>query len=79
MFAKAKQSYERSLKIKIENPLAPNIGVILEKLGNNEQAIDYYAKAVVVQPDYLDALFNLSVILQKCDKVSEVIIFIIEY
>ena len=56
----------------------PNDEVTLLKLGNiyklkddNDKALDYYKKAIVVNPDYTDGWFNLGLVYANDNDISK--------
>lgn len=54
--------YQKALKLKPNSPdLLYNIGVAYSKLKQNDQAMNYYRKALAVDPNYTRAKYNLSV------------------
>ena len=71
--AKYKEIMEEIVANDPENPdLLYNLGVSSSRLGDNEQAIGYYKKALELKPDYTSAQINIaSIILEGQNKIIE--------
>ncbi len=60
----ARKSLERAMKYDNANPFLYNhLGVVQSALNRNDSAIENLKKAVELDPEYVSALFNLSVLL----------------
>lgn len=55
-----------------------NLGVIACQKGEIERAIDCFTRALQIDPDYRDALFNIADLLRKLGKISELAPFMRE-
>ncbi|MDY8138989.1 tetratricopeptide repeat protein [Aquimarina sp. 2201CG5-10] len=62
--AKYKEIMEKIVANDPENPdLLYNLGVSASRLGDNDQAIGYYKKAIELKPDYTSAQINIAAII----------------
>ena len=62
-------TYQQALEINPENPeLYSNLGVIYFNSLNYEEAVSYLEKAILLDPDYVDAQNNLRYVTQKITK-----------
>ncbi len=62
--AKYKEIMEKIVANDPENPdLIYNLGVSASRLGNNDQALDYYKKALEIKPDYVSAQINIAALI----------------
>ncbi len=62
--AKYKELMEQIVANDPENPnLFYNLGVSASRLGDNEQAVEYYKKALELKPDYTSAQINIAAII----------------
>lgn len=60
-YSQAQWWYKKSLSLNPNYATAiTNLGVLFEKLGDIDKAIEQYKKSIHIQPDYLDPFFNLS-------------------
>jgi tetratricopeptide (TPR) repeat protein len=48
-----------------------NIGMSLQALNRNEEAIPHYERAIAIEPDYAEAHYKLGVALMKCERPEE--------
>lgn len=59
----AKAELEKAIEQEPNNPdLYFTLGVMQEELGNTDKAADAYKKAIEVDPDYYNAIFNIAVL-----------------
>jgi protein O-mannosyl-transferase len=57
-YSKARESYESAIQLKPDTVLAIiGLGLVAQKAGDLEDAIQYYSRAVAIQPDDVDYLF----------------------
>lgn len=67
--AKYKELMEKIVANDPENPdLLYNLGVSASRLGDNEQALSYYKKALEIKPDYSSAQINIAALLLEKEK-----------
>ena len=55
-----------------------NLGVIAFQKGEIDRAVDCFTRALQIDPDYKDALFNIAHLLRKLGKISELAPFLRE-
>lgn len=61
----AKTTFENVLALDPENLYAwYNLGLIAQRAGDNEEAVERYDHALVIQPDYTPALYNKAILLE---------------
>ncbi len=66
---KYKEIMEQIVANDPENPdLLYNLGVSASRLGDNEQALDYYKKALELKPDYAAAQINIAALILEGEK-----------
>ena len=50
-----------------------NLGVVLERVGRAQEAIEHYEQALRIKPDYVKAHYNLGVALARLGRMPEAI------
>tara|TARA_B100000508_G_C11457620_1_gene277523 strand:+ start:470 stop:1855 length:1386 start_codon:yes stop_codon:yes gene_type:complete len=71
-FATAKEYLLELVKQGVESPALYNqLGIISNKLEDYAEADSYYRRALTLQPDHVDAMYNLSLNLYDQQKISE--------
>lgn len=64
----ARTTFENVLSLDPDNLYALyNLGVIAQRAGKSDEALDFYDQALGVQDDYTPALFNKAILLEKTD------------
>lgn len=67
----AEATYEQALKLDPNNAVAHyDLGTIYDRQGNGSQAVTQYTAALVTNPTFVDALFNLAVDTASADPAS---------
>lgn len=68
----ARRAFKAALALAPNDPqIANNYANLLNALGENEQALIEYNKAVKAKPDFLDARYNRALLLQKMGRAEE--------
>ncbi len=69
------EAYERGLRAAEGRPrsalIQGNFGNVLVRIGRPEEAVEYYKKALIVNPGYLDAHYNMGVALKQLGRHEE--------
>ena len=73
-FSEAEKCYRQVLDLQPENPVAYHlIGLMANKLGKSDIAIDLISRAVSFFPNYMDAHYNLGTVFQGLGRNDEAI------
>jgi tetratricopeptide (TPR) repeat protein len=65
---------ERAIQRDTSNPLYySNLGLSLQALNRLEEALENYDRALILHPEYAEALFNRGVALQKLQRLEEAV------
>ena len=68
------QLIERAIQRDTRNPLYySNFGLSLQALNRSEEALANYDRALILHPEYAEALFNRGVALQKLQRLEEAV------
>ena len=68
------QLIERAIQRNTSNPLYySNLGLSLQALNRSEEALANYDRALILHPEYAEALFNRGVALQKLQRLEEAV------
>ena len=79
-FHLAKNYFIESLKINNNNPTTlNNLGIVLAQLGKEIDSINYFKKAIAINKDYLDPIYNLLEIYEKTNNYKNLKSLILNY
>ncbi|MHA1379012.1 MAG: tetratricopeptide repeat protein [Candidatus Helarchaeota archaeon] len=70
----SRDAYEKSLKCsgyKSKHFPSFNLGLLYEKLGTNQKALDYFLEALEIKPDYTKAMYNCGLIYKKLGNIEK--------
>src|SRR5205823_10667757 len=73
-FAKAEQVYREAAKTCVSDPvLLYNLGVVLDDMDRDAEALQAYEAALRADPDLTDCHYNLALLYEKLGKAKEAI------